>query len=66
LEEAQPGAATSFRRQAAGKGPTAAVQSATRRRTPLAPYLATFALLLLVAAVLPVELTSRGLQWGAT
>jgi len=66
FEEAQLGAATSFLRQAAGNGPTAAVQSATRRRTPLAPYLATFALLLLVAAVLPVELTSRGLQWGAT
>jgi hypothetical protein len=66
FEEQRLGAATSFLRQAAGTGPTTKASSATGRRTPLAPYLAALALLLLVAAVLPVKAGSTGLQWGAT
>ena len=66
FEEAQVGAATSFLRRAVGNGPTTSAQSATQRRTPLAPYLAALALLLLAAAALPVRPKSRGLQWGAT
>lgn len=52
FDEAQLGAALSFLRQAAGTGPTAAAPAATQQRTPLAPYLAALALVLLCAAVI--------------
>jgi hypothetical protein len=66
FDEAQLGKATSFLRDAAGNGPTTAAHAAPQRRTPLAPYLAGLALLLLAAATLPVKAKLRGLQWGAT
>src|SRR4051812_39118704 len=66
FEEAQLGAARSFLRHAAGSGPTTSAQSATQRRTPLAPFVAALALLLLAAAALPMKAKLRGLLWGAT
>ena len=66
FEEAQLASATAYVRHAAGTGPTKAAAAATQRRTPLAPYLAALALLLLVAVALPVKASVRGLQWSAT
>lgn len=66
FDEAQISAATSLLQHAAGTGPTASAPAATQQRTPLAPYLAALALLLLAAAVLSVNTALRRLQWGAT
>lgn len=65
FDESQLGAATSYLRQAAGNGPTAAAPAATQHRTPLAPYLAALALLLLVAALAPLQSVQRGVLWAA-
>ena len=50
-------------RAAAGNGATAPSQSATTTRTPLAPWLAALALLLLLVALVPWSAPERGLQW---
>jgi len=55
FDESQIGAATSYLRDAAGRGPTVATATATPTRTPLAPYLAALALILLAVAL--------GLRW---
>jgi hypothetical protein len=51
-------------RAAAGSGPTAAAQAASTTRTPLAPYLAALAVLLLLVAIAPLSVLERGLQWN--
>ena len=56
------GAAAAIR-AAAGNGPTAPAQAATTTRTPLAPYLAVIAILLLMLAVVSWSAVRRGLQW---
>jgi hypothetical protein len=65
FDESQVGAATSYLRRAAGNGPTAAAQAATQHRTPLAPYVSALALLLLAAALAPLQSARRGVLWAA-
>jgi hypothetical protein len=50
-DEADLGGAAAALRRAVGSGPTASVAATVERRTPLAPYLAGLALVLLVATV---------------
>jgi hypothetical protein len=59
FEEAQVGAAASYLRQAAGSGATTSAPAGTPRRTPLAPYLAAVALVLLVLALVPMRRAGR-------
>jgi hypothetical protein len=65
FDESQLGAATAYLRRAAGNGPTAAAQAATQHRTPLAPYIAALALLLLAAGLAPLQSGRRGVLWAA-
>lgn len=58
-DERRLGAATSYLRSAAGSGPTASVRAGTPRRTPLAPYLAALALVLLALALIPLRRVAR-------
>jgi hypothetical protein len=51
FDESQLGAAASYLRRAAGSGPTAATATSTPTQTPLAPYLAGVALVLLAVAL---------------
>jgi hypothetical protein len=62
-DEGSLGDAAAALRAAAGTGPTTAAPEATTRRTPLAPYLAGLALLLLLAAVVPWSTVGRRLHW---
>jgi hypothetical protein len=63
-EEAQLRAAASELRAAVGRGPATAAAAAVESRTPLAPYLAALALLLLIVATVPSNVASA-LHWGA-
>ena len=58
----EAGAATALR-AAAGSGPTAPARVASTTRTPLAPYLAALAILVLLLAIVPRSAVERGLQW---
>ena len=62
FEEGSVAAAASYLRRTAGSGPTTAAPSATPTRTPLAPYLALLALLLLASSLVPLQEVRRGLQ----
>jgi hypothetical protein len=53
FEQDQLGAASSYLRRLAGRGPTRRAPGSGRSPTPLAPYVATAALLLLVASLWP-------------
>jgi hypothetical protein len=53
FEESDLAGATSYLRSAVGSGPTTVVQGAAPSRTPLAPWVAGLALLLLVPVFLP-------------
>jgi hypothetical protein len=65
FEERDVSAAAAALRRAAGTGPTTAVATAEPGRTPLAPYLAALALVLLLAALVPRQSLPRALQSGA-
>jgi len=60
-DESRSSAAASSLRRAVGDGPTTSAPSPTPSRTPLAPWLAALALLLILVAVVPIEV-KRGLQ----
>jgi hypothetical protein len=49
-----------------GSGPTERTSATTSARTPLAPYLAALALLLLAVAVLPLRTVGRAVQSAVT
>jgi len=67
FDERELGAAASSLRRAAGDGPTSVVQGTSRTRTPLAPYLAGLALLLLVAGAVPaLPVARRRVESGVT
>jgi hypothetical protein len=53
FDESRLAAATAYLRRAAGTGPTTSAPATTSSRTPLAPYLAAAALLLLAVALVP-------------
>jgi hypothetical protein len=55
FDEAQVADAAAYLRRAAGTGPTSPVSVATPTRTPLAPYLAGVALLLLMLTFTPLQ-----------
>lgn len=62
FEEGSIAAAAAYLHRTAGSGPTTAAPAATPTRTPLAPYLAVVALLLLAFALVPRLKVRRGLQ----
>jgi hypothetical protein len=66
FEEAQLEPAAAALRDDAGRGPTERTPAATSARTPLAPYLAALALLLLAVAVLPLRTVGRSVQSAVT
>jgi hypothetical protein len=66
FEEAQLAPAAAALRDDAGSGPTEPTATATSARTPLAPYLAALALVLLAVAVLPLRRIGRAVQSAVT
>jgi hypothetical protein len=64
-EESDIPAAAAALRRAVGTGPTTAVATALPSRTPLAPYLAALALVLLLVALVPRRSFVRALQSAA-
>jgi hypothetical protein len=66
FEEAQLERAASALRDDVGSGPTERTSATTSARTPLAPYLAALALLLLAVAVLPLRTVGRAVQSAVT
>lgn len=59
FEEGQLAAAASYLRGAAGTGPTSSEAAGSPKRTPLAPYLAGLALVLLLVALVPLGTLAR-------
>jgi len=66
FEGAQLAPAAAALRDDAGSGPTEPTATATSARTPLAPYLAALALVLLAVAVLPLRRIGRAVQSAVT
>jgi hypothetical protein len=61
-EEGHLGPATAELRNAVGRGPTTSAPAGTPRRTPLAPYLAALALVLLLLALAPMRGVTRPVE----